>query len=137
MGWGLQAASTREGEISSWKGVIVYGVSAGMLCSSAVQEPHTKSITPCTLVSLEAQRGLLFFQFIPFGTQTPLSFNLTRISSPLVLPDFTISLSLLFSLPSFPSSDVMLSLCDHSLTYTLHSPAPFSLCFASLAKSYL
>lgn len=57
MGWGLQAASAKEGQISSWKGVIIYGVSAGMLCSSAVQEPHTKSITPCTLVSLEAQRG--------------------------------------------------------------------------------
>ena len=54
---GLQAASPREGEISSWKGVIVYGVSAGMLGNSPVQEPHTKGIIPRTLVSLEAQRG--------------------------------------------------------------------------------
>lgn len=54
---GLQEASPREGEISSWKGVIVYGVSAGKLCNSPVQEPHTKGIIPCTSVSLEAQRG--------------------------------------------------------------------------------
>ena len=45
---------------------------------------------------------LLFFQFIPFGTQTPLSFNLTRISSPLVLPDFTISLSVTVFCPLLP-----------------------------------
>ena len=42
---GLRVASPQEGEISSWKGVIIHRLSAEMLCNSPVQDPHTKAVS--------------------------------------------------------------------------------------------